>query len=653
LTAVEEQQEYQDPLSVFMYALKAPETRRQWPRRLKVFFDFLKLEEPIGAQAKQFLIKTKQNSQWAQDNLLRFMSFQRERVRQGKISEATIPNYYKAVKLFCEMNDLVFNWKKITRGIPRVRQAANDRAPTKEELQSLVQYPDRRIKPIVYTMACSGVRIGAWNYLLWKHVIPMTNTLGEIIAAKLIVYAGDREEYYSFIEAYNKLKRKFDDFGNVDVKSVHTGYFSKMKNVKLMEEDRETFDLIMKDKEKLLSFEEPVQFIFSHSALNEGWDNPNVFNICTLNRTFSNIKKRQELGRGMRLPINQLGERIIPVEHNVLTVIANENYKEYVSKLQQEYVDEYGANVVPPKIANARNRTTLKLKKNQDLNRDFDELWKRLSKLTKYEVTIDSRIFVDQCVNEINNRISVDIINAIRIKVETVSLSFNEHEVIKPIYVGQDHEVLNKDLLVPNILEYLSNETHLTNKTLIQILCRLNNLQLIFNDPQEYILIVTSIIKEQLANFLVDGITYTEVDDPFMMGVFKEVVETYWDDIVKVDKSIYDKGVICDSKVEENFAIGMDEMKQVKVFIKLPDWFIIKTPIGEYNPDWAIVIQPTNEFGDIKRKVYLVIETKGTMDLGNLRPSEYRKIKCAEKHFKSINLDFEVANTAEDLIKLF
>ena len=219
MAVIEEQQQChqnQDPLSVFMYALKASETRRRWPRRLKVFFDFLKLEEPIEEQAKQFLLNAKQNQQWTQDNLLRFMSFQHERVRQGKISEATIPNYYKAVKLFCEMNDLVFNWKKITRGMPRVRQAANDRAPTIEEIQKLVEYPDRRIKPIVYTMVSSGIRIGAWDYLRWKHVIPMTNSSGEIIAAKLIVYAGDREEYYTFItpEAYSSLKEWMDFRGS-------------------------------------------------------------------------------------------------------------------------------------------------------------------------------------------------------------------------------------------------------------------------------------------------------------------------------------------------------------------------------------------------------------------------------------------------------
>ncbi len=203
----EEQQGYQDPLSVFIYALKAPETRRQWPRRLKIFFDFLKLEEPFEEQAKQFLMKTKQDFQWAQHNLFRFMVFQQERVKQGKISEATVPNYYKAIKLFCEMNDIVFNWKKITRGMPRVRQAANDRAPTLEELRRLIEYPDRRIKPIVYTMVSSGIRIGAWDYLRWKNVKSITNDKAEVITAKLTVYAGDREEYYSFItpEAYTSL----------------------------------------------------------------------------------------------------------------------------------------------------------------------------------------------------------------------------------------------------------------------------------------------------------------------------------------------------------------------------------------------------------------------------------------------------------------
>jgi len=197
-----------DYLSNFMYALKAPETRRQWPRRLKPFFDFLKIEGDLERQAEYFVIKAKQNIQWAQESFIRYISFQNDRVRDGKISASTVSNYFKPAKLFCEMNDLSLNWKKIRKGLPQAINAANDRAPTVQEIQKLTDYPDRRIKPIIYTMISSGIRIGAWDYLKWKHVVPMTDNNGQVLAAKLIVYAGESEEYYCFITpiAYRLLK---------------------------------------------------------------------------------------------------------------------------------------------------------------------------------------------------------------------------------------------------------------------------------------------------------------------------------------------------------------------------------------------------------------------------------------------------------------
>lgn len=98
----------------------------------------------------------------------------------------------------------------------------------------------------------------------------------------------------------------------------------------------------MKDKEKLLSFDSKLRFIFSHSALKEGWDNPNVFQICTLNETISTDKKRQEIGRGLRLAVNQNGERTEGFEINTLTIMANESYEDFAKSLQSEYEKDAG-----------------------------------------------------------------------------------------------------------------------------------------------------------------------------------------------------------------------------------------------------------------------------------------------------------------------
>jgi type III restriction enzyme len=132
------------------------------------------------------------------------------------------------------------------------------------------------------------------------------------------------------------------------VEKLHNGYFSRDKKGDYKDtsgttkEDDDTYHLIMRDKERLLSIDEPLRFIFSHSALREGWDNPNVFQICTLNETKSADKKRQEIGRGLRLPVNQHGERIHDETINRLTVIANESYEIFAKTLQKEYEEDYG-----------------------------------------------------------------------------------------------------------------------------------------------------------------------------------------------------------------------------------------------------------------------------------------------------------------------
>ncbi len=156
--------------------------------------------------AETFTERGRRQPDWVFQSVLRFAQAQKERVANGEISPGTLRNYIKAIKLFCEMNDLVIVWKKITRGLPKARRFADDRAPTLDEIRRMIEYPDRRIKPVVYTMASSGMRLEAWNYLRWSHIKPIERN-GKIVAAKMIVYAGDPEEYFTFItlEAYRAL----------------------------------------------------------------------------------------------------------------------------------------------------------------------------------------------------------------------------------------------------------------------------------------------------------------------------------------------------------------------------------------------------------------------------------------------------------------
>ena len=147
----------------------------------------------------------------------------------------------------------------------------------------------------------------------------------------------------TFDQVFNELKKNDKQFMELKASDVRKGYFAEkngeyLEREKAIAENKEAYDLIMKDKERLLSFDEPTEFIFTHSALKEGWDSPNVFNICTLNTTVSTMKKRQEIGRGMRLCVNQEGARVFDRNINLLSVIANEHYSDYVSRLQTEFV---------------------------------------------------------------------------------------------------------------------------------------------------------------------------------------------------------------------------------------------------------------------------------------------------------------------------
>jgi integrase len=194
---------------MFVYAIRSPYTKESYFRRLRRFFDGINFYEgeTMNRRCNTFAYKGKNDSNWAFCNILKFLHFQKERVEKKEITASTLRNYVKTIKMFCEVTDIIIQWKKITRGIPRGKRYADDRAPTLDEIHKILEYPDRRIKPIVYTMASSGIRVGAWDHLKWNHVSPIIRD-GKLLAAKINVYAGEDDEYITFItpEAYLSLE---------------------------------------------------------------------------------------------------------------------------------------------------------------------------------------------------------------------------------------------------------------------------------------------------------------------------------------------------------------------------------------------------------------------------------------------------------------
>jgi type III restriction enzyme len=223
-----------------------------------------------------------------------------------------------------------------------------------------------------------------------------------------------------FEEEYECLKNMSSFFTDLKVRDIQAAYFAKrqIKNseeyIELNEEkwskeqrlaSKRAFELIMKDKSSLLSFSSPVSFIFAHSALKEGWDNPNVFQICTLNQTKSTIKKRQEIGRGLRLCIDQTGKRIIKEDPyfelaNRLTIVANENYEKYADTLQNEYQEEGFTFLTKTLIHNdkdKKNKVHDKLnEKNLDLTVDQNQIQ------NKFHFNNNMEIFIQKCIAKLN-----------------------------------------------------------------------------------------------------------------------------------------------------------------------------------------------------------------------------------------------------------
>lgn len=459
--------------------------------------------------------------------------------------------------------------------------------------------------------------------------------------------AEDGKIRHWFIEAYKELATlpKYRELSPLPVDKVHNGYFAAYKGIPKdtrgdTAADDDAYALIMQDKERLLSPDEPLRFIFSHSALREGWDNPNVFQICTLNETKSEIKKRQEIGRGLRLPVLESGERCFDASINRLTVIANEHYDEFAAKLQTEIEDECGVKF-EGRIVNKKEVRTAKLKQGWRLNEDFKELWSRIKHKTRYAVDYQTPVLIERAANNLAAR---DKITKSRMSVQKGGIGMSGEGVGTQLLSVREAEADDyRAINVPDLLGYLQTKTELTRKTISEILIRSARLNEVQHNPQQFLEQAQQAIETELRGLMIDGIKYEKINgQEYEMLLFEER-EVFGTDLnqVLVENSIYEE-VFIDSEVEREFAEAMSTRTDIKLFVKLPGWFMIDTPIGTYNPDWAIVKE--ND-----AKVYLVRETKSTKDQLKLRGSEWAKIQCGKAHFETLNVDFAHVISAADV----
>jgi len=162
-----------DPYSLFIFAFNSPSTKEKSVPRLNKFFEFIGITGTLQEKCAIFAKNAAGQQTWAVVSVIKYLQMNKNRVERKEITAATFRNSVKVIKLFCEMNDILLPWKRITRGLPKARRYAHDRAPTIEEVQKIVEYPDRRIKAIVSTMVSSGIRLVAWDHLKWKHITPI------------------------------------------------------------------------------------------------------------------------------------------------------------------------------------------------------------------------------------------------------------------------------------------------------------------------------------------------------------------------------------------------------------------------------------------------------------------------------------------------
>jgi type III restriction enzyme len=446
-----------------------------------------------------------------------------------------------------------------------------------------------------------------------------------------------------------------------------------------------------------------------------------------LNESQSVERKRQEIGRGLRLPVNETGERVHDETINRLTVIANESYEDFARTLQTEFEEDFGikfgrvekiafaklvrragdgtevelgqdqsakiwgellangylnqagdilekfdpknphfklevsdefaslrAEIIDEvdrklfknRIVNVRDERTLKFRKEVQLSADFQALWEKIKHRTRYRVTFETTKLIDRALARIKH---IEPIKAARVATTVVEVDITDAGVSADRQISTRVRDIEPVKVLPGILAFLQNETELTRHTLAMILGRTGRLDEFKINPQAFMMAIAREISRALHDLMLEGIKYEKVagqhwemsriEQDAEDGVVRYLGNLY--EVQNREKSLFD-AVVYDSEVERRFAKDLDSNENVKLFVKLPSWFKIDTPIGSYNPDWAFVTER-------EKKLFFVRETKSSLDGEERRTKENQKIDCGRRHFDSIGVDYAVVTKLSEV----
>jgi type III restriction enzyme len=320
----------------------------------------------------------------------------------------------------------------------------------------------------------------------------------------------------------------------------------------------------------------------------------------------------------------------------------SEGYKD----LSAAIVDEINRKVFKNRIVNARDRRELKFRKEVHLSEDFQKLWEKIKHRTRYRVTFDTNDLIDRALARIKQ---IESIKAPRVATTVVEVEISDAGVSADRQIAKRVRDAAPVTVLPDILAFLQKETELTRHTLAEILRRSGRLAEFKINPQAFMAAVAKEISRALHDLMLEGIKYEKVAGTYweqsrIEQDAEEGIVRYLSNLYEVqnrEKSLFD-AVEYESEVEKQFARDLDNNENVKLFVKLPSWFKIDTPIGPYNPDWAFVTERDE-------KLYFVRETKSTLDSEERRTKENQKIACGRKHFETIGVDYAVVTSLAEV----